>query len=225
MNKRKSMEQVVYETIKMAILAREIAPGTQLVENTISDKLKVSRTPIRNAIKKLQEEGLVTMVPNRGAFVMQPTRAEIMQAFEFRTELECMAVPLALQHVTKQDIVELQEMMIGEREAYKEKDILTYIKINKAFHLFLAKRTGNKFLIETLDTLLRKINIYLILYGVFNYVSLDEVTNLQDHERMVAFIEQKEGEALQYLIRKHLQTSLHELEINKLQYKALEDVL
>ncbi|UOY91307.1 GntR family transcriptional regulator [Ectobacillus sp. JY-23] len=225
MNKRKSMEQVVYETIKTAILAREIAPGTQLVENTISDKLKVSRTPIRNAIKKLQEEGLVTMVPNRGAFVMQPTRAEIMQAFEFRTELECMAVPLALQHVTKQDIAELKEMMIGEREAYKEKDILTYITINKAFHLFLAKRTGNKFLIETLDTLLRKINIYLILYGVFNYVSLDEVTNLQDHERMITFIEQKEGEALQYLIRMHLQTSLHELEIDKLQYKALEDIL
>ncbi|WP_028401317.1 GntR family transcriptional regulator [Ectobacillus panaciterrae] len=225
MNKRKSMEQVVYETIKTAILARKIAPGTQLVETMIAEKLQVSRTPIRNAIKKLQEEGLVIMVPNRGAFVMQPTREEIMQAFEFRTELECIAVPYAFKHITEQDIQALRQMIAQEMDAYKEKDILKYIRINKEFHSFLARKTKNKFLIESVETLLRKINIYLILYGVFYYVNLNELTNLQDHEKMIDLIERREAEQLQQLIREHLYTSLRDLEINKLQYQELEDVL
>jgi DNA-binding GntR family transcriptional regulator len=225
MNKRKSMEQVVYETIKNAILAREIAPGTQLVETTISEKLQVSRTPIRNAIKKLQEEGLVTIIPNRGAFVLQPTREEIMQAFEFRTELECIAVPYALKNITKEDIQTLRGMIAEELESYKEQDILKYIHINKEFHSFLARKTNNKFLIESVETLLRKINIYLILYGVFYYVNLNELTNTKDHEKMVDLIERKEAEQLQQVIREHLHTSLRNLEINKLQYKALEDIL
>jgi DNA-binding GntR family transcriptional regulator len=94
--KKVSMEENVYNHIKKAILARKLAPGKQLVENNLSNSLGVSRTPIRNAIKRLSIEGLVDIIPNRGAFVTNPTKEEMIQAYELRAKLEYIAVCQAM---------------------------------------------------------------------------------------------------------------------------------
>ena len=136
---RPSMEQVVYDKLKHSILHRQLAPGTQLVESTISDRLQVSRTPIRNAIKKLASEGLINVIPNRGAFVIQPSLDEITQAYEARIELECVAVRLSIARITKKDIATLKQLVNDERQAFIQKDILKFVKANENFHMTLVK--------------------------------------------------------------------------------------
>src|SRR4051812_18027307 len=103
--KKVSVEQQVYDQIKLAILARKLAPGKQLVEFNISNTLGVSRTPIRNAIKKLSLEGLVDIIPNRGAFVTSPSKNEVIQAYELRSNLEYLAASKAMDSMTEADFL------------------------------------------------------------------------------------------------------------------------
>ena len=136
---RPSMEQLVYDKLKHSILHRQLAPGTQLVESTISERLQVSRTPIRNAIKKLASEGLINIIANRGAFVIQPSLDEITQAYEARIELECVAAKLSIERITKEDISNLKLLVEDERDAFRQKDMVKFIKANENFHMTLVK--------------------------------------------------------------------------------------
>ncbi len=208
MNTKKSMKQHVYQTLKDAILFRQIAPGAQLVEQMIAEKLNVSRTPIRNAISQLEKEGLVTIYPNRGAFVTLPTTAEIEQAYEARKKLEQSTAELAVVNVTDKDIKRLMQLIKKERDSYKNKDILEYLAINKEFHLELAKISENKFLIDFIDKLLNQINVFLMLYDVFYDVDIENSQRYLEHEAIVDALEDKDIDRLQLLFHQHMKTSM-----------------
>ncbi|OIJ12892.1 hypothetical protein BKP35_10025 [Anaerobacillus arseniciselenatis] len=208
MSTKKSMKQHVYQTLKDAILSREIAPGSQLVEQMISEKLNVSRTPIRNAILQLEKEGLVTIYANRGAFVTLPTTAEIEQAYVARKKLEQSTAELAVVNVTEKDIERLRRIVKKERESYQNKDILEYLAINKEFHLELAKISGNKFLIDFIDKLLNQINVFLMLYDVFYDVNIENSQRYLEHEAIVDALEDKDIDRLQLLFQQHMKTSM-----------------
>jgi DNA-binding GntR family transcriptional regulator len=224
MSEKKSMERVVYDSLKSAILNRKIPPGNQLVENTIAEKLNVSRTPIRNAIKKLEAEGLVNITPNRGAFVIQPTLEEMIEAFEMRKELELIAVKHGLPHVQSSDIQRLNELIKREREAYEKQEINTYLSLNKEFHLFLAGKGGNRFLYDFLETIFNQINVYLLMYDVFNYSQLESENNCKEHEEIVELMAQQNEKKLLETLNEHLDNSLQELKIDKMQYQPLESL-
>ncbi len=202
------MKQYVYQTLKDAILSRQIAPGSQLVEQMISEKLNVSRTPIRNAILQLEKEGLVTIYANRGAFVTLPTTAEIEQAYVARKKLEQSTAELAVVNVTKKDIERLRQIIKKERESYQNKDILEYLAINKEFHLELANISGNKFLIDYIDKLLNQINVFLMLYDVFYDVDIENSQRYLEHEAIVDTLEDKDIDRLQLLFQQHMKTSM-----------------
>ncbi|WP_028402320.1 GntR family transcriptional regulator [Ectobacillus panaciterrae] len=224
MSDRKSIEQVVYDLLKNAILNRKILPGKQLIENTIADKLNISRTPIRNAIKKLEAEGLVNSIPNRGAFVIQPTLEEMIEAFEIRKELELIAVKYGLSHVKNEDITQLKQLIEIGREAYNRQDISKYLSINTEFHLFLARKGNNRFLCEFLETLFNQINVYLLLYDVYHYSRLESDNIYTEHKKMIELMEQKDEKLLLEFLNQHLDTSLQDLKIDKMQYQPLEDI-
>ena len=191
---RPSMEQVVYDKLKHSILHRQLAPGTQLVESTISDRLQVSRTPIRNAIKKLASEGLINVIPNRGAFVIQPSLDEITQAYEARIELECVAVRLSIARITKKDIATLKQLVNDERQAFIQKDILKFVKANENFHMTLVKKSNNKFLIGFMQKLVNQINVYLQLFDTFYNVNFEESESIKEHLKIIDLIEKKDYE-------------------------------
>ncbi|KAJ51872.1 GntR family transcriptional regulator [Clostridium tetanomorphum DSM 665] len=150
---KRSMEEVVYETLKNAILNRSLAPGTQLIESTIADRMEVSRTPIRNAIKRLALEGFVTIIPNRGAFIIQPSLEEIIQAYKMREELECIAIKFGIDKIVEDDINILENLVKKELEALTKKDIIEYFSVNKKFHTMLALKSGNKYLIKFVNSI------------------------------------------------------------------------
>lgn len=221
---RPSMEQIVYNKLKNSILHRQLAPGTQLVESTISERLQVSRTPIRNAIKKLASEGLINIIANRGAFVIQPSLDEITQAYEARIELECVAVKLSMSRITKEDIYTLKLLVDNEREAFKQKDMDKFLTANENFHMTLVKKSNNKFLIEFMQKLVNQINVYLQLFDTFYNVNFDESDSIKEHLHIIDLIEKKNYEELDKSLREHISHSFEDLEINDNSYKKLKDI-
>ncbi|MGM0752106.1 MAG: GntR family transcriptional regulator [Bacillota bacterium] len=225
MKKRQTAEFRVYRQLKDALLARKIAPGTQLVEQVISEKLTVSRTPIRHALKRLELEGLVQIIPNRGAFVVHPTREEITSFFELRKELEYLTVKYGLPKVKKNDMPRLYTFLKEEQETYRQKDLLKYVELNKQFHLFLAEVSGNKFLMRYMDEMLTQSNVYLFLFDVFYHVEPGENVRFREHEEMVNAIENRDQQTLLELIDLHLKHSFDDLRLEDNGYSSLEDVL
>ena len=192
MRQKQSMKQYVYQTLKKAILYREIAPGTQLVEQSICSKLDVSRTPVRNAIGKLEKDGLITVYPNRGAFVTFPTADEINQAFRAREEVEKIATFMAIDHFSSADIKHLRSLINKEQESYKKNDIFLYLDINKQFHMAITKKSNNKFLIEFMEKILNQMNVYFMLFDVFYETNIEESKRYLEHEAIVNAIEAKD---------------------------------
>jgi DNA-binding GntR family transcriptional regulator len=219
--RKETVEQRVYHLIKNAILNRQIAPGNQLFENAIAEKVNASRTPIRSAIMKLESEGLVNIIPNKGAFIVQPTIEEMVQAFEMRKSLEEMAIQKGFTHLAADEIKQLKQLLNEMKMAYKERKIVPYQEKNNEFHLVLANATGNRYLIEFMKKILSQITIYMVLYDVFNGKSNNEELDILEHEQMILYIENGEKEKLKTLILQHLDNSLMKLQQDKLNYQSL----
>ncbi len=218
--RKETVEQKVYHLIKNAIMKRQIAPGNQLFENAIAEKVNASRTPIRSAITKLESEGLVNIVPNKGAFIVQPTIEEMIQAFEMRKALEEMAVQKGFSNLGENEITQLHQYVEEMRKAYKDREIAIYQEKNNAFHLLIAKASGNSYLINFMAEILNQITIYMVLYDVFNGDD-EEEKDILEHEEMITYIENEEKKEFQLLLFRHLDSSLRKLEQDKLNYQSL----
>lgn len=217
--RKETVEQKVYHLIKNAILNRQMAPGNQLFESAIAEKVKASRTPIRSAISKLEAEGLVNVIPNKGAFIVQPTIEEMVQAFEMRKNLEEMAIQNGFSHLGTNEIDQLKLLLEEMRTAYKEREIVLYQEKNNAFHLVLAKASGNRYLVEFMEEILNRITIYMVLYDVFT--EDNEERDLLEHEEMIKHIEGGDEEKLQTLLLRHLDDSLNKLQQDKVNYQSI----
>lgn len=219
--RKETVEQKVYHLIKNAIMNRQLAPGNQLFESAIAEKVNASRTPIRSAILKLESEGLVNVIPNKGAFIVQPTIEEMVQAFEMRKTLEEMAIHKGFSNLGADELGQLKQLLIEMRNAYNERKIVPYQEKNNAFHLVLAKASGNTYLIEFIEKILRRITIYMVLYDVFSEDIYNEELDILEHEKMIKYIESGEEENLRMLILQHLDKSLAKLQKDKLNYQSL----
>ncbi len=221
---KKPIEQIIYEALKNAILQRVLAPGTQLVENTISEKFNASRTPIRNALKRLASEGLIDIIPNKGSFVIHPSLADIIKAYEIRAELECIALKFSVNKVTEADIVELRNLVDKELVSVKNKDVNSQISLNKEFHMFLSKKGDNKYLQQFVEEIIDRIDMYLQIFNTVHSANLDEISRIKDHNELIDLLVEKDMNKLELLLRKHLNESLRDLDINKTQYKSLDEL-
>ncbi|MBY6036937.1 GntR family transcriptional regulator [Fictibacillus nanhaiensis] len=219
--RKETVEQKVYQLIKNAIMNRQIAPGNQLFESAIAEKVNASRTPIRSAIMKLESEGLVNVIPNKGAFIVQPTIEEMIQAFEMRKGLEEMAVQKGFSNLGVNEVQQLKQYLYEMKIAYHERKIVMYQEKNNAFHLVLAKATGNSYLIDFMEKILNRITIYMVLYDVFNGENDNEERDILEHEEMIEYIESRDEKKLRSLLLRHLDSSLSKLQQDKLNYQSL----
>ncbi|MYL71561.1 FCD domain-containing protein [Halobacillus litoralis] len=222
LNERQSRTDDVYEYLKNHILFRHLPPGTQLVENMIGKELQVSRTPIRNAMKKLEQEGLVKIYSNRGAFVVEPTIEEIRQAFDMRRHLEKMTLEQIYDQMNEEDFFQLEEWIEHERKTYETRDILEYLDVNKQFHMTLALKTKNTFLIDFTERILNQINVYLMLYDVFVDEDLYEEQRFKEHELLLEALKNKDLSRLLQLIDQHMEESLNYMSLSKRSNKIEE---
>ncbi|SFA83607.1 DNA-binding transcriptional regulator, GntR family [Lentibacillus halodurans] len=208
---KQSIKAYVYQTLKNAIYEQKLLPGQKLIENDISNSLSISRTPIRQAFAQLQKEGFLTLLPYKGAQVINPSEDEIDEAFIHRKQLELLATQTIMTIITPNDIARLNELVQLERETYKQKDLVTYIEVNKEFHYILIKGCNNRFLKNHTLNMINQTHIYLALYDHFYHINeKKDIRGPNEHQMLIEFLEQKEMKGFSQLLDKHISTTIDE---------------
>ena len=154
-----TLRERIYEEIVRMIVSGELPSGSPLDEKALTEKLQVSRTPFREALGTLAKEGLIEIRPYRGFFVRSFTRKETEDLYELRKTLECMAVELAVPHMSDIHIARFEQLLDEAVAALKRGDMVTYGQRDRAFHETIAELSGNAALIETLNRLALQVQI------------------------------------------------------------------
>ncbi|MCQ2548093.1 MAG: GntR family transcriptional regulator [Clostridia bacterium] len=150
-NDHKPLREVVYDQLKKGILLGEIKPGTRLMEVELAEIMRVSRTPIREAIRKLENEGLVEIEARRGAYVADVSYEKMLDALEVRKELEGMAAKLAANSGDKEAVKELRKINNLYEEAVNKHQTEDIVHYDVSFHKKLAAISGNEMLIQLME--------------------------------------------------------------------------
>ena len=164
MNEYLPLRDVVFNTLRRAILRGELKPGERLMEIQLANKLGVSRTPIREAIRKLELEGLVLMIPRKGAEVAEITEKNLRDVLEVRCALEELAVQLACDRINQEEIHELHAAAARFEQMFDSDDITSIAQADEAFHDVIFQATDNERLIQLLNNLREQMYRYRIEY-------------------------------------------------------------
>ena len=158
------LRDVVFYTLRQAILKGELEPGERLMEMQLAEQLGVSRTPIREAIRKLELEGLVLMIPRRGAIVAKITEKDLKDVLEVRASLERLSTKLACERMEEETIEELREAQEAFKAALRGDDITLQAQKDVEFHDVIYKSTNNLRLIQMLNNLREQMYRYRLEY-------------------------------------------------------------
>ncbi len=164
MNDFLPLRDVVFNTLRQAILTGDLKPGERLMEIHLANKLGVSRTPIREAIRKLELEGLVTMIPRRGAEVAQITEKSMNDVLEVRRAMDALCVELACDRISEEELAELKGACDAFAEAVKGGDIKVIAKADVALHDIIVQATGNRRLVQLINNLSEQMYRYRFEY-------------------------------------------------------------
>ena len=148
LHNHRPLRELVYEELKKKILKGIIKPGTRIMEVDLAEKLGVSRTPVREAMRKLEKEGLVIIEPRRGAYVSDISLPEMVDVLIVREDLEGLAAYLATSRISEDDLNVLENIIEGYRKAIEEEDIDTIIRLDEKFHKKIVSCTRNNTLIK-----------------------------------------------------------------------------
>ena len=201
MNEYLPLRDVVFNTLRQAILRGELKPGERLMEIQLANKLGVSRTPIREAIRKLELKGLVLMIPRKGAEVADITEKSLRDVLEVRKALEELAVQLTCDKITKEQIRELEQAAEQFKKTLKSNDITEIAEADVRFHDIIYLATDNQKLILLLNNLREQMYRYRIEYlkRADKYSQL-----LAEHEEIIRRIEKKQKKEAAEIVCKHI---------------------
>ena len=164
MNEYLPLRDVVFNTLRQAILKGELEPGERLMEIQLAERLGVSRTPIREAIRKLELEGLVLMIPRKGAEVAKISEKSLREVLEVRRSLEELATELACQRMEKEDLEKLEKAQEAFRKAIHNGDFMEIAETDEHYHDVIYQGTGNIRLVQILNNLQEQMYRYRLEY-------------------------------------------------------------
>lgn len=160
----KPLGEVVFEYLRNAILAGELKPGERLMEVTLAEQLGVSRTPVREAIRKLEKESFVIMIPRKGAYVADLTKKDIMEVLEIRKELEGFAAALAAERMALSEKEALGKVVERFNESLINMDKKSMIECDNEFHSLIFEATKNQRLINIIYDLHDQFQRFRLIY-------------------------------------------------------------
>lgn len=164
MDKYLPLRDVVFQTLREAILRGELKPGERLMEIALAERLGVSRTPIREAIRKLELEGLVIMIPRKGAQVAQITEKDLTDVLEVRIGLENMVIEKVCNLMTEEQMDRLEEAEREFERAMDEGDLKNLAEADETFHNLIYEACDNSRLLQLLSNLREQLYRYRIEY-------------------------------------------------------------
>jgi DNA-binding GntR family transcriptional regulator len=197
------LREVVFVTLRRQILRGELKPGERLMEISLANRLGVSRTPIREAIRKLEHEGLVIMVPRRGAHVAEITRQELNDVLEVRLSLEVLAISKAVERMSDAEIRKLKKVEAEFAELVEKDDVdLTELgEADEHFHDVIYEGTGNRRLIQILNNLREQMYRFRVEYMKTKNI---RQTLVKEHDAIVRSIVDHDKEGAISLTKLHI---------------------
>ncbi len=195
------LRDVVFNTLRQEILTGKMKPGERLMEIHLANKLGVSRTPIREAIRKLELEGLVIMIPRRGAEVAQITWKNLKDVLEVRRALDVLAIELACERMPQESIGSLYRACETFEAATKTQDTRKIAEADVAFHDIIVVSTGNNRLMQLVNNLAEQMYRYR-----FEYLKDDSQHRMlvREHQEMYQSILNGDKIAAANVVKKHI---------------------
>ncbi|MEF9840371.1 MAG: GntR family transcriptional regulator [Lachnospiraceae bacterium] len=201
MNEYLPLRDVVFNTLRQAILRGELKPGERLMEIQLANKLGVSRTPIREAIRKLELEGLVLMIPRKGAEVAEITEKNLRDVLEVRRALEELAVRIACEKITEEQIKQLKETAENLQNTLDSKDVTKIAEADVKFHDIIYFATDNQRLIQLLNNLAEQMYRYRVEYLKRENFYENVVA---EHKDLIQTIEARQQDMAAQVICRHI---------------------
>jgi DNA-binding GntR family transcriptional regulator len=195
------LHMAVAARLRTLIVEGALAPGDKLNERELAERLKVSRTPLREALKLLTAEGLVEHLPNRGAVVAQMDAAAVAAAFEVMAALEGLSGELACARIAADELAEIRALHYEMLAHHARKDLSGYYRVNAAIHRAINRAARNPVLSETYD----RINARLQAYRFRSNFDTDKwAVAVREHEQMLLALDARDGARLRSVLVKHL---------------------
>lgn len=205
-NKTRAVENLsarVYNQIKNLILCNEIMPGQKLHHQQLSERLGVSRTPIREALTRLVQEGYVSFLPNRGFTCKEIRMQEAEELYELREALEAFAIEKAVAMATDDALRELREKMNAYGQDVQNRFTRERLVYDQDVHLAIAQLTGNEILHSTLSHVFERIVLKRRTDGLYDQAR--GVAAHQEHMRLLEAIERRDAPGAVVILRGHIQ--------------------
>lgn len=196
----KPLRDVVFDSLREAILDGKLKPGQRLMEVQLADQLGVSRTPVREAIRKLELEGIVVMLPRKGAYVANMSLKDIMEVLEIRSSLEGLAAFLAAERINDEDLANLKR--IAKELEQTELNIEDLLKKDVEFHECIFKATNNKRLHQLINSLWEQVYRFRLSY-LSDYDALQSI--VEEHKMIVEAIEKGDSELARKCATEHIE--------------------
>ena len=201
MNEYLPLRDVVFNTLRKAILKGELKPGERLMEIALAERLGVSRTPVREAMRKLELEGLVVMIPRRGAQVANITEKDLNDVLEVRIALENLSIENACMRMTEEQLEELWNAAKNFEATMAEGNLVKLAEADVAFHEVIYKSSDNRRLNQVLNNLREQIYRYRVEYlkddGIYPRL-------IEEHQKMYDALKAKDQELAVSYVEKHL---------------------
>ncbi|KIR01973.1 hypothetical protein P261_00787 [Lachnospiraceae bacterium TWA4] len=195
------LRDAVFCTLRDAILKGSLPPGQHLMEMQLATQLGVSRTPVREAIRKLELEGLVIMIPRKGARVAAISEKSLKDVLEVRRALEELSVSLACRRMNKEELDEIREINEAFKLACLGDDVVKIAQIDENFHQKIYQASGNKRLLQLLNQLQNQMYRYRV-----EYIKNTERRSalFKEHDTLITLISEHKTEEATECIRKHI---------------------
>lgn len=205
-----SHEDRAYLEVKKAIFHRQLLPGSPVREADLARFLGISRTPVRNAFRRLAREGLLDIQPNRGTYVVHPTPKEVRDTFLLRAHLEGLAVRLAAERITAEQQAELARMIEEEQHDYRTSQPWLGLARSNAWHEYIAGIADHPRLQQYISELISQSYVYFALYDVVDPGCL---RSPGEHGAIVEALARGDGAAAERLMVEHFEKQLAALNL------------
>ena len=200
----KPLRELVLDAIRSAIMSGILQPRERLMEIQMAEELGVSRTPIREALRKLELEGFIVMVPRKGAYVADLSFKDIADVFEIRAALEGLAAGLAAERITEEELEDLERLLVEKREAITQNDIGKLVEVDTKFHELMYKASRNERLSSIISNLREQIQRFRLTSLSFPGRMKE---SLDEHKKIVEAIQSRDIQVARHVAQEHIENA------------------
>ena len=205
LSQNRPIKEVVYESLRKTLIESKIPVGERFIEKEYSDRLNISRTPVRESLKQLEAEGLVKYIPRTGVVVNRIIKEDVIEIYKIRSSLELLVATEAMKHIQESDVNRIHKLLDENEIANKENNIEEVISLFGRYNTELYELSNMKIL----PTIISSLNNYLYK---FRSISIEDTTRrekaIQEHRHIIEAIVNKDTDLAEVIIKKHLYDSL-----------------